>query len=99
MFSQSKELRFYLQDVRIDIIEIYQNAVVSARCEIVQILKKTEKRKAWKGEIRWVLIRENGALRIRYLDYEPEKSQLRPLRALHDRKLALSDITSSPVEN
>jgi general secretion pathway protein A len=99
LFSQSKELRFYLQDVRIDIIEIYQNAVVSARCEIVQILKKTEKRRAWKGEIRWVLVRENGALKIRYLDYEPEKSQPGPLRALHDRKLVLSGITSSPVEN
>jgi hypothetical protein len=51
-------------------VEIYRNAVEArARYEVDQTLKKEGRRKIWRGEIHWILVRENGALRIRYLNY------------------------------
>jgi hypothetical protein len=68
-FDESEKLRIRLEDMKID---IYQNAVeVRGRYEINQVLKKRGKLEAWKGNIRWILVRENGALRIRYLDFRP----------------------------
>ncbi len=69
-FNQSQELRYRLEHMR---IEIYQNAVVRARYEMVQILKRTGEKRIWRGDIRWVLVRENGNLRVRYLDYKQER--------------------------
>jgi hypothetical protein len=71
-FDQSQELRYHLEDTR---IEIYQNAV-EARSQYVvdQTLKKGGKRKTWVGNVYWILVKENGALRIRYLNYEQRKS-------------------------
>jgi ketosteroid isomerase-like protein len=63
LFNQSQELRYHMEDTGIG---IYQNAViVRARCRVDQILKKG---RAWKGQVRWILVRENGALKIRYHD-------------------------------
>ena len=71
-FGQSQELRYGMEDTR---IHIFQNAVeVRARYNVDQILKKGGKKKVWTGDVRWILIRENGTLKIRYLDFEPRKS-------------------------
>jgi hypothetical protein len=71
-FDQSRELRYGLDDTR---IEIYQNAVyVKARYNVKQRLKEGMGKKVWKGDIRWILIRENGILKIRFLDYKQQNS-------------------------
>ena len=71
-FDRSQKLRYHLKDMR---IEIYQNAVeVWARYTIDQTVKKWRRKKVWKGDIRWILVRENGALKIRYLDFKPQES-------------------------
>jgi hypothetical protein len=55
-------------------IEIYENAVeVKARYEVDQILKGGGE-KPWKGHIRWVLVKEDGALKILSLDYQHRKT-------------------------
>jgi curved DNA-binding protein CbpA len=70
-FNRSLELRYHIRDMK---IEIYENVVeVKARYEVSQRLKKGEE-KAWRGNIRWVLIREDGVLKILSLDYQQEKS-------------------------
>ena len=72
-FDKSRTLWFHMKDMR---IEIYQNAVqVNARYEIYQTMKKRGKKRAWRGDISWILIRENGALKIRSLDFKPQKSR------------------------
>jgi len=69
-FEQSYKLRYHMEDTRIG---IYQNAVhIKARYKVDQILKKEQKKKVWKGDIRWILVRENGILKIRYLDYQQQ---------------------------
>jgi hypothetical protein len=71
-FDQSKELRYRMQDIK---IEIYQNAVeVEAHFVLDQIVKKGGKEKVFKGRIRWTLVREGGVLKILSLDNQPEKS-------------------------
>jgi len=71
-FNISQELRYRIEGMR---IEIYQNAVeVKARYEVNQILKKREERKVWRGNIRWVLNNEDGALKIISIDYQHQKS-------------------------
>jgi len=71
-FDESQELRYHIEGMRID---IYQNAVeAKGRYTADQILKKRGKKKIWRGDIRWILVRENGALRIRFLDFRPQES-------------------------
>jgi hypothetical protein len=71
-FDQSQEIQYTMNDVR---IEIYQNGVeVQARYELVQMLKKSGEKKIWKGDIRWRLVKEDGTLKILFLDYQPQKS-------------------------
>ena len=70
--DQSEELRYQIEGVK---IEIYQQRVdVKARFRIDQKLKKDGAEKVWKGNIRWVLVKEGGRLKIRSLDYQNEKS-------------------------
>jgi len=72
-FDQSRELRYRLEDAK---IEVYQNiAEVKARFRVDQIVKKKGGEKVWKGSIRWLLIREEGALKIVSLDYRNEKPE------------------------
>lgn len=71
-FNKSRKLRYHLGDMK---IKINQNAAEArGHYKLVQKRKRSWKKKVWKGDIRWVLVRENGALKIRYLDYTPEKS-------------------------
>ncbi len=75
-FNKSHELRYHIEDM---MIRIYQNTLyVIAYYEVRQILKKEGKSGTWRGDIRWVLVRENGALKIRYLDYRHYKHQKSP---------------------
>ncbi|MFX0201468.1 MAG: hypothetical protein ACFFCW_35575 [Candidatus Hodarchaeota archaeon] len=70
-FEKSKQLRYRIEDPR---IEIYQNTVeVTGRYKLIQKGKEGKKERVWKGKIRWILVRENGALKIRYLDYRHDK--------------------------
>jgi Flp pilus assembly protein TadD len=71
-FDKSQELRFHMDDTRIDISQ--DAAKVRARYEVDQVLKKRRKKKVWKGDIQWILVREDGALRISSLDYRRQKS-------------------------
>ena len=82
-FDQSQELRYHLEDIRIKIYTealvfglFYENAVLAeARYRVDQTLKKTGIKKVWEGDIRWILIGENGALKILSLDFEHQKSR------------------------
>jgi hypothetical protein len=82
-FDQSQELRYYLEDIRIKIYTealvfglFYENAVLAeARYRVDQTLKKTGTKKVWEGDIRWILIGENGALKILSLDFKHQKSR------------------------
>jgi hypothetical protein len=71
-FNQSQELRYHLEGMK---AEVYQNAVeVKARFRVDQKLKESGEEKVWKGSIRWVLVNEDGNLKISSLDYQNEKS-------------------------
>ena len=71
-FKKSQEIEYHIDDIK---IEIYQNAAeVKARYELVQLLKKSGEKKIWRGDIRWTLVKEGGALKILSLDYQPQKS-------------------------
>jgi hypothetical protein len=66
-FHQSLDLRYSMGDTR---VEVYQNAVeVKARYEVDQILRKDGERKIWRGRIQWMLVKEDGALKIISLNY------------------------------
>jgi len=71
-FDQSQDLRYHTEEMK---TEIYQNAVeVKARFRVDQKLKVSGEDKVWKGNIRWVLVMEDGRLKISSLDYQHEKS-------------------------
>jgi ketosteroid isomerase-like protein len=71
-FDQSQTLQCRMEDMK---IEIYENGVeVKARYQIEQIVKKNGERKVWRGRIRWVLIKEDGTLKILSIDYQHEKT-------------------------
>ena len=71
-FDESRALRYEIEDKK---TEIYQNRVeVKARFRVEQTLKKGRKEVVWTGNIRWVLSREDGDLKIVSLDYQNEKS-------------------------
>jgi hypothetical protein len=46
-----------------------RSALVRGRYEIVQNLKKGGKKKVFHGDIQWDLVRENGSLKIREVNY------------------------------
>ena len=67
-FERSLTLRYQIEEMK---MEIYQNAVeVKAFYQIDQILNKSGEKKILKGNIRWVLGKENGVLKIISLDYQ-----------------------------
>jgi hypothetical protein len=71
-FDRSQTLRYRMVDRK---IEIYENGVeVRARYELEQILIKSGEKKVWRGTIRWVLVKEDGILKIISLDYQHERS-------------------------
>jgi hypothetical protein len=70
-FNQSEKLRYHLEEME---IEIYQNgAKIRSRYQVTQVLGKGGE-KLWRGNIRWVLVKEDGVLRIITLDYQNDKS-------------------------
>jgi hypothetical protein len=72
LIDQSDELRYQIEGMK---IEIYQHRVdVKARFRVDQKLKKDGVDKVWKGDIRWVLVKEEGRLKISSLDFQNEKS-------------------------
>jgi len=71
-FYQSQELRYSVEDMR---VEIYQNAVeVKARYEVDQILTIDGERKIWKGRIQWMLVKEDGVLKIISINYRHDNT-------------------------
>ena len=71
-FNQSRELHYQLQDLK---FEIYKNGVeATARYVLDQVSKRNGTRQTWRGTIRWVLTREEGALKIISLDYKHQES-------------------------
>jgi hypothetical protein len=72
-FNQSLTLLYRMEEMK---MEIYQNAVeVKAFYQIDQILNKGGGKKALRGNIRWVLGKENGVLKILSLDYQLQKGR------------------------
>jgi len=70
-FDRSQTLRYRMVDRK---IEIYENGIeVRARYELEQILIKSGEKKVWRGTIRWVLVKEDGILKIISLDYQHER--------------------------
>lgn len=71
-FAQSQDLRYRMEDTK---IEIYQNAVeVKARYQLDQIPREGGEKKIWKGQILWILGKENDVLKIVSLDYQHQSS-------------------------
>jgi hypothetical protein len=81
-FNQSQELRYHLEVIKIEIHKealifglFYESAIsVEAHYTVDQTVKKTGNKKVWEGDVRWILIKENGALRILSLDFKHQKS-------------------------
>ena len=70
-FNQSQELKYEIRDLKV--ARDPGGVEVQARYELNQVSKKSGEKKVWKGNIRWVLIKEDGALKILSLDYQHEK--------------------------
>jgi hypothetical protein len=71
-FNRSQTLGYRLDESK---MEIYENAVeVKGRYEIEQVLKRSGERKIWKGQARWVLIKEGGILKVSSIDYKHDKT-------------------------
>jgi hypothetical protein len=71
-FNQGMSLQNSIEEMK---IEIYQNAAeVRARYTVNQVLKKGGEKRVLKGSGRWVLIKENGVLKILSIDYKHEKT-------------------------
>ena len=70
-FSQSRIIRYHLDDLK---MEIRHNAVeAEARYQIDQISNNEGEKKIWQGRIQWVLVKEEGGLKIASLNYQHEK--------------------------
>jgi len=68
LFNRSQSLQISIEDMK---IEIYQNAVkTKARYTVNQALKEGGEKRAFEGDIRWVLAREEGKLQIVSVDYQ-----------------------------
>jgi hypothetical protein len=66
-FENSDSLKYSLE---ISTIQIYkEEAAVMGRYEVIQALKRSPYKKVYKGNIQWELIRENGALKIKEINY------------------------------
>jgi curved DNA-binding protein CbpA len=71
-FDQSEELAYRLDDIKVSING--NEAEVMVRYQVTQRLKKLAEERLWKGNIRWVLVKEDGVLRIITLDFQNDKS-------------------------
>jgi len=67
LFNRSQSLQISVEDMK---IEIYQNGVeTKARYSVTQVLKEGGEKKVWKGDVRWVLAKEEKKLAIISIDY------------------------------
>ena len=71
-FDQSEELTYRLDDIKVSINGSEAEAMV--RYQVIQRLKNRGGEKLWNGNLRWVLVKEEGVLRIITLDYQNNKS-------------------------
>ena len=66
-FDNSESLKY---DLDVSTIHIYkEGAAVVGRYEVMQALKGSPYKKVYKGNIQWELIREDGVLRIKEINY------------------------------
>ena len=66
-FDNSEYLRY---DLKVSTIQIYkEGAAVMGQYEVIQALKRSPYKKVYKGSIQWELIREDGVLRIKEINY------------------------------
>lgn len=62
--------RSIVYQLKIHTIQTYtRSAFVRGRYHITQVLKKEGRVRIYKGEIQWDLVRENGSLKIREVNY------------------------------
>jgi hypothetical protein len=72
-FAQMESVNY---QIAISGIEPKQDRVeVRAQYALEGIVAKGRKSQTWKGQIRWVLIKEGGALKVLSLDYQPQSSK------------------------
>ncbi|MGQ9646963.1 MAG: hypothetical protein ACUVWO_10535 [Thermodesulfobacteriota bacterium] len=66
-FDNSESLKY---DLEISTIQIFKDgAAVTGRYEVIQALKGTPYKKVYRGNIQWDLIREDGVLKIKEINY------------------------------
>jgi hypothetical protein len=66
-FENSSSLLYHLEIYSIQ--NYARSATVNGRYEVIQNLKGRNIKKVFKGNIQWNLIRENGFIKIREIDY------------------------------
>lgn len=72
-FEQMETIQYR---ITIDKIEPQQNSIeVRGQYQLEGLVLIGRKKINWNGQIRWVLVRENGDLKILSLDYQPESSK------------------------
>jgi hypothetical protein len=75
-FDNSESLKY---DLDVSTIHIYkEGAAVVGRYEVIQALKGSPYKKVYKGNIQWELIREDGVLRIKEINYGRDYQWDRP---------------------
>ncbi len=75
-FDNSDSLKY---DLEVYTIQIFNDgAAVKGRYEVTQALKGSPFRKVYKGNIQWELVREDGVLKIREINYGRDYSGDRP---------------------
>jgi hypothetical protein len=66
-FANSNSVQYH---VDIYSIQTYQkSAFIRGRYELIQFIKGSKKKKVFRGDIQWDLIRENGSLKIKEINY------------------------------
>ena len=66
-FDNSESLKYYLD---VSAIRIYrEGAAVEGRYEVIQAIKGNPFKKVYKGNIQWELMREDGVLKIKEVNY------------------------------
>ena len=71
-FDQNEDLQYQL--IIQEITPHQKGLEVKARYELQGVLKKGKEWRVWRGQIRWVLTKEGGALKILSLDYQAQQS-------------------------
>ncbi|HSR11224.1 MAG TPA: hypothetical protein VLS90_07235, partial [Thermodesulfobacteriota bacterium] len=72
-FEQMESVKYRVSIAKID---PQQNRVeVKGEYQLEGVLAKGQKNLSWKGQIQWVLVREEGRLKIASLDYQPQANR------------------------